>query len=198
MDSKRAQSIAGDFGDRSRYLLPLLVRGRIKWFKTGVAYRFVAADGLPDVFLHARVLYASGFVTAREGAGIVCEAVPSDLGLRAIKVLMVDDSTAVNEPKTSRGTIRETADSDWLLATVKWYNRHDGIGFAAIEGEEDVLLHAEVARCSGIFTLSPAQKIWLRYYKGPRGLIAAYIRPDGRPVSRAKKTFNVGTPGSKF
>jgi CspA family cold shock protein len=81
-------------------------------------------------------------------------------------------------PRLSRSTIPVIADSDWLLGTVKWYNRRDGIGFAEIEGEKDVLLHIEVARRSGIVILSPAQKIWIRYYRGPRGLVATNIRPD--------------------
>src|SRR3954469_12801764 len=73
------------------------VAGRIKWFDSVKGYGFIKpADGLQgDVLLHQSCVRQSGFKLAQEGARVVCEAVQRSKGFQALRVLELDNSTAV-------------------------------------------------------------------------------------------------------
>lgn len=62
-----------------------------------------------------------------------------------------------------------------MHATVEWFNRTRGFGFAKAEGtESDVLLHQSVIEMGGFRYLKPGQKITIEGLemtdKGPRAL----------------------------
>jgi CspA family cold shock protein len=61
-------------------------------------------------------------------------------------------------------------------ARVKWFDKGKGFGFANVFGKpEDVFLHVEVLRRSGLSDLQPGEALALRVISGNRGQMAAEV-----------------------
>lgn len=163
--------------------------GVIKWFDVSKGFGFIVPDnGMPDVLLHVTCLRRDGFQTAYEGARVVVEVSQRQKGLQAFRVVSMDESTALHPAQMPppRTHVVVTPTSGLERAQVKWFNRLRGFGFLTRgEGTEDIFVHMETLRRYGLAELRPGQTVLVRFGPGPKGLMAAEVRPDGGPLGLA-------------
>ncbi len=180
LDVGRA-SEAGDHDDLSLRE----IAGHIKWFDVAKGYGFIVPDdGGTDVLLHVTTLRRDGHLAAREGARVVCEVLQRPKGLQVFRVLSLDLSTAVHPSQTapSRAHVQVTPSGGFEIAICKWFNRVRGFGFLSRgEGTEDIFVHMETLRRYGITELKPGDSFLVRFGDGPKGLMAAEVRPLDNP-----------------
>ncbi|CAL8973157.1 cold-shock protein [Rhodoplanes serenus] len=178
----------GDFADDAATTV-VEISGVIKWFDVAKGYGFIVPDnGMPDVLLHVTCLRRDGFQTAYEGARVVCEALARPKGFQAFRIVSMDETTAVHPAQMPppRTHVNVVPTSGLERAVVKWFNRLRGFGFLTRgEGTPDIFVHMETLRRYGLTELRPGQTVLVRFGPGPKGLMAAEVRPDGGPHALA-------------
>ena len=157
------------------------VTGTVKWFDPSKGFGFVVSDqGGPDILLHANVLRNFGQSSVADAAGIEVIVQETARGIQAVEVLHIEPPVAVEteEEVSAGGEIAEPVDLSLPLlpARVKWFDKAKGFGFANIFGrDEDVFLHIEVLRRSGLADLQPGGAVSLRVVEGKRGRMATQV-----------------------
>jgi CspA family cold shock protein len=70
-------------------------------------------------------------------------------------------------------------------ARVKWFDKAKGFGFANVFGKpEDVFIHIEVLRRSGLADLQPGEALAIRVVEGKRGRMAMEVNAWESALSR--------------
>ena len=156
------------------------VRGRVKWFDPSKGYGFVVSDaGGPDILLHVNVLRNFGQSSVADGALIEISTHRTERGVQAVEVISI-----VPPERSENAVLSDFAELDQDAirlapmepARVKWFDKGKGFGFANVFGRsEDVFLHIEVLRQSGLSDLQPGEALAMRVIDGKRGRMAAEV-----------------------
>lgn len=155
--------------------------GTVKWFDPVKGFGFIVSeDDGPDILLHVNVLRNFGQSSIADGAEVNVRIQKTDRGVQAIEVLAIQPPVhAEHEPLADIAELDQDAVANAPLepGRVKWFDKGKGFGFANIFGApEDVFLHVEVLRRSGLSDLAPGEALALRVIDGKRGRMAAEVQ----------------------
>ena len=155
------------------------VHGRVKWFDPAKGFGFIVADGAAtDILLHANVLRNFGQSSVADGAGISVRVQQTQRGVQAVEVLHIEPPAVGTLPVLDEAaqSLADFADLPLEPARVKWFDKGKGFGFANVFGRsEDVFIHIEVLRRSGLADLQPGEAVCVRVIEGRRGLMAVNV-----------------------
>lgn len=157
------------------------VRGSVKWFDPVKGFGFVIADGGgPDILLHANVLRNFGQSSVADRAIVDLDVQETPRGIQAVTVHSIELPADVSSI-TGLSDLDEI-DPEVLNAApleparVKWFDKVKGFGFANTFGcAEDVFIHIEVLRRSGLADLQPGEALAIRVIQGKRGRMATEV-----------------------
>ena len=160
---------------------PTPLQGVVKWFDPIKGFGFVIADtGGPDILLHVNVLRNFGQSSVADGARVELHVQRTSRGVQASEVLSI-----VPPDTPPAATLTDMADLDpqEMLnvpiepARVKWFDKSKGFGFANVFGKpEDVFVHIEILRKSGLSDLQPGEALAVRVIQGRRGSMAVEVQ----------------------
>jgi len=157
------------------------VQGRVKWFDPIKGFGFVVSDdGGDDILLHVNVLRNFGQSSVAEGTRVEIVTHQTDRGVQALEIIRLMAPERDEEAPVLTDFAHLTDDDldelEMEPARVKWFDKGKGFGFANVFGRpEDVFLHIEVLRQSGLADLQPGEALALRVIEGKRGRMAAEI-----------------------
>lgn len=155
-------------------------RGHVKWFDPEKGFGFIVTEGGgADILLHANVLRNFGQSSVADGAGIEVLLQATPRGLQAVQVLHIDPPAPAAAPvleDLSAAPLDEILARPLEPARVKWFDKGKGFGFANVFGRpEDVFIHIEVLRHSGLADLQAGEAVSLRVIEGRRGRMAVHV-----------------------
>lgn len=156
------------------------IAGKVKWFDPVKGFGFVVADsGGPDILLHANVLRNFGQSSVADGARVEIGTQRTDRGVQATEVFRIEPPTVSDQlPLADFAEIdpEVMANAPLCPARVKWFDKGKGFGFANVFGNsEDVFIHIEVLRRSGLADLQPGEALAIRVIDGRRGRMALEV-----------------------
>ena len=157
-----------------------ILRGVVKWFDATKGFGFVVSEsGGPDILLHSNVLRNFGHSSVAEGAAIEMAVVDTARGMQATEVISLSPPAAKPVAQLSELFGLDESDIAGLplhAARVKWFDKAKGFGFANIFGlADDIFIHIEVLRRSGLSDLGTGAAICVRVTDGKRGKMAVEV-----------------------
>lgn len=157
-----------------------VVHGVVKWFDPAKGFGFILSDaGGPDILIHANVLRNYGQSSVADGSEVEVHVQQTERGVQATEVLDIRaPEGAAKAPLEDFQHFDESElkDIEWQPARVKWFDKAKGFGFANTFGSaDDVFVHVEVLRLSGLADLQPGEAIAIRVVDGRRGKMAAEV-----------------------
>lgn len=158
-----------------------IISGVVKWFDPAKGFGFILSDeASSDILLHANALRNFGLSSVCDRARIRVSVQSTARGLQTHEVLEVlppEDQDATLEDVAGQVAPIDTS-IQIEPARVKWFDKVKGFGFANVFGKsEDVFIHMETLRRSGMADLQPGEAIALRAVAGERGRMAVSIEP---------------------
>lgn len=156
------------------------VKGQVKWFDPVKGFGFVVADeGGPDILLHANVLRNFGQSSVADRAGIEIDVQETQRGIQAVEVHAIhppEQADLVGLADLDEVDPEEIRSAPLEPARVKWFDKGKGFGFANTFGcDEDVFIHIEVLRRSGMADLQSGEALAIRVINGKRGRMATEV-----------------------
>jgi len=158
-----------------------IIAGVVKWFDPAKGFGFILSDEAEtDILLHANALRNFGLSSVCDRARIRVSVQSTARGLQTHEVLEVlppEDETASTDDADGQAVPIDTS-IPIEPGRVKWFDKVKGFGFANVFGKsEDVFIHMETLRRSGMADLQPGEAIALRAVAGERGRMAVSIEP---------------------
>jgi CspA family cold shock protein len=167
------------------------VVGVVKWFDPVKGFGFVIEDEKgPDILLHVNVLRNFGQSSVADGARIEMKVQNTDRGIQATEVTAIHPAEA-----GAHMSLSDVADMDQTViaaaplepARVKWFDKTKGFGFANVYGKpEDIFVHVEILRQSGLSDLQPGEALAVRVIEGKRGRMAVEVQAWETVLHREK------------
>ncbi len=157
------------------------VEGVVKWFDPVKGFGFVVSkEGGSDILLHVNVLRNFGQSSIADGTQVELLVQKTERGVQAVEIVAIHPT----EPAAPSGLpdmagLDEKALRDAPLepARVKWFDKAKGFGFANVFGKsDDVFVHIEILRLSGLSDLQPGEALALRVIQGKRGHMAGEVQ----------------------
>ena len=155
------------------------LEGVVKWFDPVKGFGFVVADAVgTDILLHVNVLRNYGQSSVADGARVAVRVQQTERGAQAVEVLSVEAPSELPAAVVEFAGFdpEQLATAEFEPARVKWFDKAKGFGFANVFGcAEDVFLHIDVLRQSGLCDLQPGEALAMRVIVGDRGHLAAEV-----------------------
>jgi len=157
----------------------LSLEGRVKWYDPARGYGFIdATDGQGDILLHASCLRRFGGAAALPNATVICKAINGDKGRQAVEIVEMSGGDEQAPARPRRFHPNTGSNAPFCNAVVKWFDALRGYGFVTCDDVEgDVFLHAATLRRAGMEDIQPGDTLHVRWVEGPKGALAAEIRP---------------------
>lgn len=159
---------------------PKKLTGRVKWFDPNKGFGFILnSTGGADILLHSNVLRNFGQSSVAEDSTITVMVQITPRGCQAPEIVEIIPPAACRDDLAEGfgGFAFDQIEALPILpARVKWFDKSKGFGFANTFGKsEDVFLHVEILRRSGLADLAPGEAVCLRLVDGERGKMAVQI-----------------------